>query len=229
MIYTPLSTYVRTNELPLNATASPAQEGQALVRSFTGETFGAAISNNNAGENFLGFLIAQVSAVPFLQLTAVKTERFTLPSSPMTIQLSQAAISSATTFVYDVTSSAATVADSVSAAGLVTLTTNGTANHVYDITYRYNLTALQAQSLNGSVVVGGWNGLITGTVSVLIAGRIYTDQFDTGKNWMAATAVKTGLAGIVTDQTGSGATLNASVIATPSTTFPFLGLEFSAY
>ena len=228
MIYTPLSTYFRTNELPLNSTASPAQEGQCLVRSFTGETFGAAISNNNAGENFLGFLIAQVSAVPFLQLTAVKTERFTLPSSPLTLTMSQTPLGSSSTFVYDVTSSAATTADSVSG-NVVTLTTNGTANHVYDVTYRYNLTALQAQSLNGSTVVGGWNGLVTGTVSVLIAGRIYTDQFDTGKNWMAATAVKTGLAGIVTDQTGSGATLNASVIATPSTTFPYLGLEFSAY
>ena len=169
MIYLPLSTFVRSAEFPLNPTATPAQEGQALIRSFTGNQFGAAIAAGSAGENFLGFLIAQTSAVPFLQVSRVKTERFTLPASPKTLTLSKTPIS-ATTFVYDTTSSAAVTPDSVTGA-VVDLTTNGTANHIYDVTYRYTLTVLEARSLNGDVVPGGWNGYVTGTVITVSGGR----------------------------------------------------------
>ena len=55
-----------------------AQDGQALIRNMAGQTFGATPSGGAAGESFLGFLFGQMSATPFLQVTAVKTEQFTL-------------------------------------------------------------------------------------------------------------------------------------------------------
>ena len=227
MIYSPLSTYPRTAEFPLAATAVPAQEGQALVRSFSGNTFGAAISTGAAGENFLGFLIAQISAVPFQQVTAVKTERFTLPAAPKTITLSKTPIAG-TTFVFNITTGVVAAPDSVTG-NVVDLTTAGLAGNIYDVTYRYNLTVLEAKSRNGDVVPGGWNGYVTGTVSDVQGGRIYTDQFDSSKNWALSTAVKLGANGLVTDQSGAGTAINSSIIAVPTVDYPFLGIEFSAY
>lgn len=227
MIYTPLSHNIRSNEFPLAASAAPAQEGQAMIRSFSGNQFGAALSAGAGGENFLGFLIAQVSAVPFLQVTAVKTERFTLPATPKTLTLSKTPVS-ATTFVYNITTGAATSPDSVTGA-VVDLTTNGVATNVYDVTYRYNLTVTEARSRNGDVVAGGWNGYVTQTVSVMQEGRIYMDQFDSSKNWAAATSVKLAANGLLTDQSGSGVAIPSTIIAVPTVDYPFLGLEFSAY
>lgn len=226
MIYFPLSSNLRSREIALAASASPAQEGQALVRSFTGPTFGAAISAGTAGENFMGFIWAQTSATPFLQVTAVKTERFTLAAGK-TVTLSKTPVAS-TTFVYNITSSAAATPDSVTGA-VVDLTTAGVVNNIYDITYRYTLTVNEARSRNGDVIPGGYAGLVTSSIGVIQAGTIYTDQFDSAKNWIAATSVKTGASGLLTDQTGTGATLNCSIIAVPSVDYPFLGIEFSAY
>lgn len=226
MIYAPLSSPIRSREYPLLSTATLAQDGQALSRGLIGQTFGATPSSATAGENFLGFLMGQSSAVPFQQVTAVKTERFTLAAGK-TVTLGKTP-SAATTFVYNITTSAAATPDSVTGA-VVDLTTAGVVGNVYDITYRYAMTVVEARSRNGDVSPGGYAGLSTGTVSVMQAGTIYHDQFDSSKNWAAATSVKLGAAGLVTDQTGTGTTLSCSIISTPSVDYPFLGLEFSAY
>lgn len=229
MIYSPLSSYLRTKELPLSASAVLSQEGQAMMITWAGQVPGVLATAGAATDKFVGFLIAQTSAVPFLQTTAVKTERFTVPAGK-TVTLAKLPIAS-TTFVYNVTGSAAVTPDSVNTTtGVVDLTTGGTVGTTVDITYRYNLTVAEARSRNGDVVPGGAAAYVTNSVSLVQAGVIYTDQFDSSKNYAAATGLKTAANGLITDQSGAGAALTgATVIATPSVDYPFLGIDFSVY
>ncbi len=226
MIYSPLSTPLRTKEFPLSATASLAQDGQAMVRNQSGLVFGVQPSANSATEQFVGFMFTQTSASPFLQTTAVKTERFVVPAGK-TLTLSKTLVA-ASVFVWNVTGSAAVTPDSATGT-TVDLTTGGTIGSVVDVTYRYNLTVAEARSRNGDVQPGGYAGLTTGTVTVMQAGTIYTDQFNTAANWVAATEVNLFTGGYVTDQAGTGVAINATIISLPSVDLPFLGLEFDAY
>lgn len=229
MIYYPLSNILRSREMPLAASATLAQDGQAMIRNMVGQTFGAIPSSGASGEAFLGFLLGQMSSVPFLQTTAVKTEQFTL-SAGKTVTLSKLPIAS-TTNVYNITGAATAAPDSVNTTtGVVDLTTAGVVSSVYLITYRYTLSVVEARSRNGDVTPGGYAGLTTGTVALAVSGTIYTDQFDSSKNWAASTgaSVKMAASGLITDTTGSGVALTSSVISLPSVDYPFLGLTFSA-
>jgi hypothetical protein len=113
---------------------------------------------------------------------------------------------------------------------VVDLTTNGTVGHTVNVTYRYTLTVPEARAMNGDVIPGNYAGLTTGSVGVIQAGTIYTDQFDSAVNWQAATAVELGASGILTNQGGaSNVVVPCTIIAIPTVDYPFLGLEFDAY
>lgn len=227
MIYTPLSSATRSKEFPLAAGAVLAADGQAMIRSQVGQVFGVTPSAGAGGEMFVGFLSAQTSAVPFLATTAVKVERFVVPAGKV-LTLSKTLVASSV-FVYNVTGSAAVTPDSATGT-TVDLTTNGTVGSTVDVTYRYNLTVAEARARNGDPTPGGYAGLTTNTVGIWQAGTIYTDQFDSSKNYAAATAIELAAGGLVTDQSGTGnVAIPCTVIAIPSVDFPFLGLEFDAY
>lgn len=226
-IYQPLSSPTRTKEMPLAATATLAQDGQAMVRQQIGNIFGVGPSAGTAGEKFVGFLVAQTSAVPFLQTTAVRVDRFVVPAGKV-LTLPRAALASSV-FVYDVTNSAARTPDSATGT-TVDLTTAGVVGSTVDVTYRYNLTVNEARTMNGDVQPGGYAGLMTRSATIWQAGTIYTDQFDTARNYAAATDIELSASGLITDQSGSGnVVIPCTVIQVPSVDFPFLGLEFSAY
>ena len=97
MIYSPLSSFLRTRELPLSSSAVLSQEGQAMMMSWTGLVPGVVAAAGATTDKFVGFLIATTSATAFLQTTAVKVEQFTVPAGK-TVTLSKLPISS-TTFV----------------------------------------------------------------------------------------------------------------------------------
>lgn len=227
MIYYPLSNPLRTREFTIKSGATISQSGQALVGSMSGGIHGVSPSTADTGQNFVGFVWPQTSAVPFLQTTAVKVETFVVPAGK-TVTLAKTPVS-ATTLVYNVTAGAAVTADSVTGA-VVDLTTNGTIGSTVNITYRYTLTVAEARSLNGDVIPGGYAGLTYGQVGVLQAGTIFTDQFDSAVNWLAATAVELAAGGTLTNQGGaSNVVVPCSIIAIPSVEYPFLGIEFDAY
>ena len=238
MIYYPLTHSLRSREFPLLANPllpSLAQDGQAMIRGMYGNTFGIQPCSGSAGEVFVGFLLAQMSSVPFLQTTAVKVETFTL-SSGKTVTLSKAPNASATLVQLIVGGSGVTnttvAPDSVNTTtGVVDLTTAGVAGYVYQVTYRYSLSVVEARSRNGDVTPGGYAGLTTGTCGVMISGTIYTDQFDTTKNWAlaAGASVKMTAGGLISDTSGSGVAISSAVIAVPSIDFPFLGVSFDTY
>ena len=223
MLYAPLSYAIRSSELPIAEGATLSADGQALVVSNVGGKFGVAPSAGTAGEVFVGFVHAQTSAAPFLEATAVKVDEGT----------SSAGGSFTTTFTPQ--ASTLVVLDPATGATITGWTLTGSvltvlgASIAVKVVYRYALTVAQATAIMGNQVPSGYAGSLLGQVGVSQGGTIYTDQFDSSKNWTLATSIKLAANGRVTDQSGSGVALaNAYVKSYPSADYPFLGIEFQA-
>jgi hypothetical protein len=175
-----------------------------------------------AGEVFVGFVLAQTSAAPFLESHAVKVEKQIVPASGV-VTLAFAPLASATA-VHDDTTGAAVASPTVVGNTITGLT----AGDAVTVTYTYALSVQAAIGLMGNAIPSGYAGSLLGSVGCSQGGKIYTSQFDSSKNWAAATAVKLGANGMLTDQTGSGVAISAIIVATPNQDIPFLGLEFNA-
>lgn len=223
MIYAPLSQHIRSTELPIAVGATLSADGQALVVSNASGAFGVAPSAGAAGEVFVGFVNAQTSAAPFLETVAVKIDEgvasaggsFTTTFAPL-----------AGTLIVQNPATGATIAGTTLTGSVLTGLTAGVAVRV---TYQYALTVAQAVALMGNQVPSGYAGSLLGTVGVSQRGTIFTNQFDSSKNWQASTSIKLAANGKVTDQTGSGVVIpGAYVKSYPTHDYPFLGIEFSA-
>jgi hypothetical protein len=110
-----------------------------------------------------------------------------------------------------------------------TLTCNtGDAGKTIRIQYRFAPTLAQAQFFQGDIIPGGDSGHLLGTVGIIIAGDVFTTEFDPAVDWnavaTAGTALTIGAGGIVTTG-GSGGAIDARVISVPSAGSPYLGLS----
>ena len=152
MIYSPLSSILRTKEFALALNAQPSADGQAMVAVMVNGISGIQPSAGVAGEKLAGFVNAQTSAVPFLQTTAVAVEKFVVPGSKLVV-LGRAPIAG-TAFVNDVATDTPVVPDSVTGKN-VDLTTGGVAGSTVLVTYRYALTVAEARARNGDPTPGG--------------------------------------------------------------------------
>lgn len=226
MLYLPLSKFPDSAETVVAPGAVITAEGQALVRAPGAVSTGVTPSMAaDASEIFAGFAIAGVSAAPLVASYANKVEEFVVPASG-SVTLAQTPVAGQIT-VFNVTTGAV-----VAITGGVTLTGKTiaglTAGNTVRVTYKYALTVVQARALQGDVQPGGYAGAYVGQVGLVKRGLIYTSEFDAGVNWAAATAIKLDANGLVTDQTGAGATINGYVVSVPTQDVPYLGLEFSA-
>lgn len=227
MLYLPLTKIVDSSETIVATGATVAAEGAALVRAAGASASGVTVSQGSSGEIFAGFSFAGVSAAPFPLTSTTKAESFTVPSSG-TVSLAFTPISGQV-LVYDKTTSAV-----VPISGGVTVvnnTVNGlTSGDSVLVTYKYNLTVIQAIALQGDVQPGGYIGARIGQIGLIKRGMVYTDQFDASKDWsnVAKDGILLGAGGIVTTS-GSGVAISgAYVIALPTQDVPFLGFEFAA-
>lgn len=222
MLYLPLSKFVDSAETAVAPGVSISAEGQALVR-VAGAPAQGAMPSTGVGthEIFAGFAIAGVSAAPFLAAYNNKVETFVVPSSGI-VTLAFVPVAGQL-LAWDVTANAdaaPTVNDNV--------LSDLTAGHTVTVTYKYAMTVVQSRAAQGDVQPGGYAGDYVGQVGLVKRGLIYTSEFDASVDWAAATAIKLSGNGIVTDQNGTGTTINGYVVAVPSTEVPYLGLEFSA-
>ena len=222
MIYSPLTYAVRSTEYPVAAGSVVSANGQALVAAFVGNVFGVTPSSGAAGEVFVGFVNAQVSAAPFLESTAVKVEN-AIVNAAGTVTLSFAPLASSV-LIFDNTQQAVIAQPP----GVVTgkVVSGLTVGDSVTITYTYALTVSQAVSLMGNQQPGGYAGAMTNSVGTAQQGRIFTNMFASGKNFAAATALKLSAGGVVTDQSGSGTVINGFVVQIPTIDVPYLGIEF---
>ena len=229
MIYSPLSSLLRTRELALAANTQPSADGQAMVATLVGGISGVQPSTGAAGEKFAGFVASQTSAASFLQTTAVAVEVFTTPSSK-TVTLGRAPIAGTTQVKIEATNAPVAV-DGV-ADKVVDLSTAGVPGQVVVVTYRYTLSVIEARSRVGDVTPGGYAGLTTGSVSLVQAGTVYTDQFDTSLDWgMAGESVVLGPNGQLSTKTANanGAPVSSYIVSLPTTDYPFLGIDFDLF
>lgn len=225
-IYQPLSSYTRSKDFPLAANAVLAADGQAMIGSTVNGLFGALPSTGAGTDVFVGFLNTQTSAAPFLQSTATKVEDIVLgPSGTTTLALAPV---SGTVSAWDLTAGAAVSGGNLSVDSVGNVTVTGGGSHEILFTYSYALTVTQARAMFGDVQPGGYSGTVVNQASIVQQGTIYTDQFDTTKQWRSATSVKLAANGKVTDQSGSGVTVPCVIIQLPTTDYPFLGLDFNA-
>lgn len=215
-------------ELSSEVTSAPGvtilAEGQALVRAPGATAAGVMPSTGSTTtEIFCGFAVAGTSAAPFPEAYSNKVENFVVPASGiMTVQFVPVA---GQVFVYDNTTGAP-LAFTVSGGNKITVTT-GFGDSAY-IAYRYSLTVTQRQAMFGNVQPGGYAGVYVNQIGVVTKGLVFTSEFDASVNWAAATAIKLGANGQLTDQSGSGAAIPAYVVSLPTVDYPFLGLKISA-
>ena len=222
MIYGPFSKYVDSAETIVAPGAVIDAEGLVLVRANGAQAAGVLPSTGGTSEVFAGFSIAGTSAAPFMEGFTNKQETFVVPSTgKVTLQFAPVPNQ---VFVYDVTAGAAVSSPTVSGKSITGLT----AGDQVIVTYKYALSVVQARSLQGDVQPGGYSGAYIGQIGLIKRGIIYTSEFDASVDWNAATSVKSAAGGQVTNQSGSGLTLPAQIIAVPSSEVTFLGLEFSA-
>jgi hypothetical protein len=223
MIYGPFSKYLDSSEAVVAPGAVIDAEGLVLVRANGAQAAGVLPSTGGTAETFAGFSIAGTSAAPFAEGFTNKQETFRVPASgKVTLQFAPVPTQF---FAFDNdTNVAVSPAPTLAGKELSGLPVGDSVT----ITYKYPLTVVQARALHGDVQPGGYSGAYVNQIGLLKRGMVYTDQFDASKNWAAATSVKAAAGGQVTDQSGSGITLPAVIIAVPGSDVTYLGLEFSA-
>lgn len=222
MIYFPTTKIVDSSEVNVAPGAVIMAEGIALVRAASNQAAGVMPSTGTSADLFEGFAVAGTSAAPFPEAFTNKQESFVVPATgTVTLQFTPV---TGQVFVYDNTAGAAVSSPSVSGKQITGLTVG----NAVTVTYKYALTVVQAQALIGNSQPGGYSGAYVGQIGCAKRGTIYIAEFDASKNWAAATAVKLGANGQVTDQSGSGVAIPARIIAVPGAEVPYLGLEFTA-
>jgi len=226
MKYTPLTAIIRSTEMRLSAAAlalGTLQEGTPLV---FGLENGLRVVTPSAGagtEKFAGFASSQTSAAPVLPTDAVRVIDLvanasgvvTLPKAPISGQVS----------VVNANTGAPIAVDSVT--GVSVDLTVAAASVPVRVTFRHLLTVGEAVSRVGHTQPGGYAGTALGQTGVDQQGVVYTDRISAAVNWGEATAVKLAAGGLLTDQSGSGVAIDATVVAIPSADYPFLGLQFN--
>lgn len=209
-------------------------EGAPLIADSTpGLDNGVAISAGAAGEVFVGISISQqrsLIVMSFVEEIVVASDgTFSLSHNSYNSSLQRFSI---LTGVTEGTALVSTASPSVAQFYPVSASTKNfitnTANAGLKIRayYRFSPTLAQAQMLQGDTLPGGDSGLLLNTVGVIIAGDVYTTEFDPSVNWNGAlTTLSLGAGGLFT-LGGSGVTpANVRVISRPSAGSPFLGLS----
>jgi hypothetical protein len=134
--------------------------------------------------------------------------------------------------IYNVTDATAlTVTTDYTLSGATVTWVNSQANDTVRVFYRFAPTTVEAQAIMGDIRPGGAPGSLLGQVGVAKSGVMYTSEYDTSVNWLAANPViKTAANGRLTIG-GSGLTIRGWVVQAPHSNGPdgaFLGIEFNA-
>lgn len=93
--------------------------------------------------------------------------------------------------------------------------------------YRYAPTNVQSQMLQGDVLPGGDSGLIVNTVGVIVAGDVYTTEFDANVDWKAGGTLKVSATGLFTLGGSGTVATGARVISVPTAAQPYLGISLN--
>lgn len=217
------STIYRSVETPFDQSAALVAVGCALVAGNTAGT--VKPSTGAAGETFVGVSLSQpltLANFPRMEsLTVNASGQITLSKSPLAGTLRVGA---------DLTpGTPASVATEYSISGNVITVHASLIGTVVSVVYQFAPTVTEARAIQGDIPPGGAASLTMGTVGVVLAGTVFTSEFDTTVDWTVANpAIKVSANGKFTVG-GTGATVpNARIVQLPSSDSTLLGLYFSA-
>lgn len=226
--------YTRWNSgahYPLAANVTTVEDGQALVLSVEDNVAKAKPSAGTSGEIFLGIAYSRLVRPS----TAVFVETVTGPDGGGAVTLTKTPKALASTSVrtgvtaLTVQAGAANDDTEVQLVGAVLTFHADSAGIEYVVTYRYDLTLIEARNLFGDGIHGPASAVEeTGVVGVITDGEVWTSNFDPSDNWAAANIadIKTGASGEIV-RAGNGAAIRGHVMKVPDADFPFLGISFT--
>jgi hypothetical protein len=223
MIYSPLSSFTRSTDMPQAAGAILSENGQALVHVIVDGKSGVTPSTGAAAEKFAGFANMQTSAAPVMPTSLVRVEDLIVPVSGKFLVAKAPMAGTTSVFLVEdntVIAVVAVVANEVDV---------GVANagKFVRCVYRSPATVAEARARVGDIQPGGYVGNIVGQVGVAQQGVIYTSVFDTEADWASATAITLGAGGVL-EADGAGEPIQATLVALPSPDYPFLGIRFDS-
>ena len=213
-----------SQEFPVATSAVITAEGQALVADTTAGVFGVKPSAGVTGEKFVGVAVSHTITIN----TIARVEEAVVPST-LVVNLGRTP-NSGTLSVYDKTAGAvvpATGGSNWSLTGKAVTLPAGTLGHELTFYFKYNVTLNESRALQGDQFPGGPAGVFVGQVGVIKNGSVFTSEFDTTVNWNDANpTITTGANGQFTIG-GNGPAVNGIVVAVPSATSPYLGINLS--
>lgn len=223
--------FARDKEIPLAFGTKLDQEGLALVSLIENGIEVVKPCTGSATEAFVGFSYGE----KFTPNIFSKVVEATIPSTgTLNVALPKTNIVEDNIFIFDVTANTPLVEGAVAASGVFVcddisgfLTFHADqAGHNIRTTFRYYPTVMEVQMDARQFFYRPSGTDFLNQIGVILRGEVFTDIFDAKVNWGSATAVKTASNGLLTDQTGTGAVVNATIINIPNTNNSFLGLRF---
>jgi len=218
-------------EAPVVAGSNIVTEGQALVKTFVNGVAHVAPSTGVAGESFIGFSYGETvipNTAPAVHHVPVALATVTLPNAP--VGGTQLRVTSNGVALTSAGAAPTPVAGSYVITGNVITLNAAEVGTVVDVTYRYALTAQQAQMLYGDGVIGQSAAALLNSTGVITCGTVYTDQYDVTADFSAAGIIRLGANGVMTNVAGTGIALTGivTVVELPTAENPMLGFRMNA-
>lgn len=224
-IYFPKSKFVDSSEASLAAGFAVTAEGQPMMN-VPGVGLRPADASVTTGI-FAGFAVCNQSAAALPILYATKVEEFNWTTGALVFELGQVPI----------TGQIAAYADGVALTSPTVVGKKATITGVTNpatikFVYKFEPTVAQQVSMQGNVAPSGAAGALYDQTGLVKRGTIYTDQFDATVDWSKVATVQFDdnglLTGAATIEVGADVLPGAYVVSLPTTSVPFLGIEFSA-
>lgn len=225
MLELSLCRLTETREMPVASGVVIDAEGLALCGML--EAGEEKLTPYVSGSYFVGFSYGET----FTPATKSKVERVVVPSaSPYVVSLAKNNLLADNYLLYNVTVGGYITKDT----GYTMDVANGSitfdasyAGMTIDVTYRYYPTTNEILMEDKVSLLTRTAAEFLGQIGVITEGEVFTDQFDAAIDWSAATGIKAGANGILTNQDGTGALiLGAKVSYLPTADYPFLGIRF---
>lgn len=223
-----LTKILASKEFPVASGNTITAEGLVLVQAFEDGVEKVKPATGADGEIYVGFSYGSL----YTPITKSIVEEFIVPAAaPFTVTLQHAPLAGQirvadTSAAVNLTPGAVSNATEFAVAGNVVSFNASRASHSVQVTYRFAPTALDLM-LEDQIQIASFTAsdMISSTGTIM-TGDIYTNIFDASVDWSAATEIRMGAGGVVTDQHGTGEVIpGAYVCGIPSAQVPFLGIR----
>lgn len=219
-----------TSEYDVSQLSGPIEEGALVVGVLEDNKVKMQAATGAAGEVAYGFAYSAFvtpTSAPVTEEVTVAADGSILLNNVVSAGVAPVVYASTYDAISGVAKRGALLSGGSVTGNVISGVSGVKAGDVVIVTYRFDLSAQQAQEYVGNLT-SPRPSEVTGTIGVIKTGRVYTSKFDTSVDWTVALApgsIKAGPAGTVTTA-GSGAAVPSAVVyELPSASSQFLGLD----